>query len=109
MSCVDLKLLIVQYSLEHCTLLPLALSRLLHCPVPSAEVARRYCQYLQSTDPPLTRFQEACGSGDVCILQWLTQEFNLKGEDARTHANYAFQLAADNGHLQVLQWLTHEF
>ena len=108
-TCVDVELLIVQYSLEECPLLSQALARLLHCPVPSPEVASRYCQYLQSKSPPQMRFQKACGSGDLCIVQWLTHEFKLTGVDARAGNNYAFQWAAYNGHLKFLQWLTQEF
>ena len=95
MSCLDVQLLIVQYSLEDCHLRPRALSRILHCPVPTADVARRYCQYLQSKNAPVTRFQEACGSGDLCILQWLTHEFKLTGVDARACNNFAFRYAAE--------------
>ena len=109
MSCLDVQLLIVQYSLEDCARLPLALARLLHCPVPSAEVASWYCQYLQSKDAPGTRFRVACRLGDLCIIQWLTHEFKLTGVDARAEANEALRFAAENGHLNVLKWLTQEF
>ena len=103
MSSLDVQLLIVQYSLEDCALRPRGLSRLLHCPVPSPSKARSYCQYLQSKDPPVSRFRAACGSGDVCILRWLTEEFKLTGDDARAVDNNALRDAAVNGHLKVLQ------
>jgi len=109
MSCLDVQLLILQYSLEDCSRRPLALARLLRCPVPSADVARRYCQYLQSRDRPVTRFRAACGSGDRYIVQWLTEEFQLSGVDAREANNFAFRLAAHNGHLHVLKWLKDQF
>jgi len=104
----DVEILIVQYSLQEGPLLGPALQRLLHCGPLSQQEIVRYRTYLCSQNPAYRIFEDACGTGDVPILQWLVKRHSLIIEELfedEEDIYWGVRQAATNGHLHVLQWL----
>jgi hypothetical protein len=51
----------------------------------------------------------ACYNGHTHVARWLTSEFNLSPQDARSNGNLILAQTCDRGHLGTAQWLIETF
>ena len=52
--------------------------------------------------------KKAAENGNLEVIKWLKDTFNLTPEDAKADGNYALRKAAQNRHLEVEEWLAEE-